>query len=84
MLVKHQSRLRAHLVLLNFHFQEQILGDLLHVLNPVGREGGVGQIHVTDALTRLTHRCSHIARFPVLHRLKETDMSRLNWITKHG
>lgn len=44
-----------HLAHLNFHFQDHILADLLHVLDPVGRKGGVRQIHMTNALTPLTH-----------------------------
>lgn len=63
-----------HLFYLNFHFQEHILADLLHLLDPVGREGGIRHKHVTDALTRLTLRCGHITRFPVLHRLRENHV----------
>lgn len=62
---------------MDFHFQEQVRGGLLHGLNTVGREGGVWNIHMTKTLTRLTHWCSHIAGSPVLIRLKK---KRKVWI----
>lgn len=60
----------SHLLHLDFHFQYQILGNFLHVLNPVGRESGVGQIYVTNTLTWLTHWCRYVSRLPFLIWLK--------------
>lgn len=46
-----RKKVLTHLINLYVHFQHQIFAHLLHVFNPVSREGGFRQIHITKALT---------------------------------
>ena len=45
-----------HFIHVDLHLQPQVGGDLLHVLHPVSREGGVGQKHTADTLQASTRR----------------------------